>query len=283
MAMACSFSCTDFTFPLLSHRNALKLISMLGIGAVDIGFLQDRSHIQPSHVAADPLGEGEKLRKTLEGEGLAAADIFLQSAMDFSSLALNQVQEEARKKAREDFLCALQFAEGCGSNHVTCLPGVFFPEDAGDASLERARSELAWRVEQAAAHGIILGIEAHRGSIADTPARAKALAESVPGLTLTLDYSHFIRSGFSQAEVAPLLAYARHFHARGASPQMMQTPLKESSVDFVQVVKDMKAAGYRDVITLEYVYENWEDNFRVDTVSETILLKQLIESAWRDL
>ncbi|MDR1596592.1 MAG: sugar phosphate isomerase/epimerase [Treponema sp.] len=280
--MACNFSCTDFTFPLLSHGNALKLISMLGIGSVDIGFLQDRSHIQPSRVAADPLGEGKKLRKDLEREGLAAADVFLQSAADFSSLALNQIREGARKKAREDFLCALQFAEGCGSNHITCLPGVFFPEEAGDASLERARSELAWRVEQAAAHGIILGIEAHRGSIADTPARAKALVESVPGLTLTLDYSHFIRGGFSQAEITPLLAYARHFHARGSSPQMMQTPLKESSIDFVRVVKDMKAAGYRDVITLEYVYENWEDNFRVDTLSETILLKELIESAWRD-
>ena len=280
--MACGFSCTDFTFPLLSHRNALKLISMLGIGSVDIGFLQDRSHIQPSLVAVDPPGEGKKLRETLESEGLTAADVFLQSATDFSSLALNQVREEARKKAREDFLCTLQFAEGCGSNHVTCLPGVFFPE-AGDASLERARSELAWRVEQAAAHGIVLGIEAHRGSVADTPARAKALVESVPGLTLTLDYSHFIRGGFSQAEIAPLLVHARHFHARGASPRMMQTPLKESSIDFVQVVKDMKTAGYRDVITLEYVYEDWEDNFRVDTVSETILLKQLIESAWRDL
>jgi sugar phosphate isomerase/epimerase len=281
--MTCSFSCTDFTFPLLSHRNALKLISMLGIGSVDIGFLQDRSHIQPSLVAADPLGEGRKLRETLESEGLVAADVFLQSATDFSSLALNQVREEARKKAREDFLLTLQFAGGCGSNHVTCLPGVFFPEDAGDASLERARSELAWRVEQAAAQGIVLGVEAHRGSIADTPAKAKALVESVPGLTLTLDYSHFIRNGFSQAEITPLLAYARHFHARGASPQMMQVPLKESSIDFFQVAKDMKAAGYRDVITLEYVYEDWEDNFRVDTVSETILLKQLIESAWRDL
>lgn len=281
--MPCSFSCTDFTFPLLSHRDAFKLISMMGIGAVDIGFLQDRSHIQPSHAAANPLGEGKKLRGILKDEGLAASDVFLQSALDFSSFAVNQVREDARQKARQDYLCALEFAGGCGSNHITCLPGVLFPEDAGNASWERARSELAWRVEQAAERGIVLGVEAHRGSIADTPAKAKALIEAVPGLTLTLDYSHFIRSGFSQAEITPLLAYARHFHARGASPRMMQTPLKESSIDFAQVVRDMKAAGYRDPITLEYVYEDWEDNFRIDTVSETILLKQLIEAEWRKI
>jgi sugar phosphate isomerase/epimerase len=277
----CGFSCTDFTFPFLSHRNALRLIGMMGIEAVDIGFLQDRSHIQPSHVAADPLAGGKALRKILDEEGLAAADIFLQSALDFTSFAVNQPREKAREKARSDYLCALEFALGCGSGHITILPGVLFKEEAGITSLARTEAELAWRVEKAAAHGIVLGIEAHRGSIADTPEKAKALVEAVPGLTLTLDYSHFIRSGFSQEEITPLLAYARHFHARGASPQMMQTPLKESSIDFAQVVKDMKKAGYHDVITLEYVYEDWEDNFRVDTVSETILLKGLIESEWR--
>ena len=274
------FSCADFTFPLLSHGNVLKLIAMMGIGAVDIGFLQDRSHIQPSHVAKDPYGEGKKLHAMLENEGLVAADVFLQSALDFTSLALNQVNDESRKKAREDFLCALKFARGCGSKHITCLPGVLFAEDRGNASLDRAQAELAWRVADAAEYGIVLGVEAHRGSIADTPARAKALVEAVPGLSLTLDYSHFIRGGFGQAEIDPLLAHSRHFHARGASPQMMQTPLKESAIDFARVVECMHSTGYQGYITLEYVYEDWEDNFRVDTVSETILLKRLIENAF---
>ena len=275
-----NFSCTDFTFPMLSHRDVFKLISMIGIGAVDIGLLQDRSHIQPSQVAMDPFGEGKKLKDILNDEGLNAADVFLQSSLDFSIFAVNQVKEEARKKAREDFLCALEFANGCGSRHITCLPGVHFKEEPENASLERAQSELAWRVLKAAEYGIVFGVEAHRGSIADTPAKAKALIEAVPGLTLTLDYSHFIRSGFSQAEIDPLLAYAGHFHARGASPQMMQTPVKESSIDFTQVVSNMKATAYKGYITLEYVYEDWEDNFRVDTISETILLKRLIEKAY---
>jgi sugar phosphate isomerase/epimerase len=282
-AISPRFSCTDFTFPLLSHTNALTLISLLGIDAVDIGFLQDRSHIQPSHVAEDPAGKGLEFRRRLDANGLAAADVFLQSALDFVSLAMNQPNGEARKKSRDDFLCALEFASGCGSGHVTCLPGVLFPEESETASRERAWSELAWRVERASTYGIVFGVEAHRGSIADTPAKAKALVEAVPGLTLTLDYSHFIRSGFPQNEITPLLAYASHFHARGASPQMMQTPVKESAIDFAQVVRDMKAAGYTGVITMEYVYEDWEDNFRADTVSETILLKNLIESEWRKL
>jgi sugar phosphate isomerase/epimerase len=277
------FSCTDFTFPLLPHKDALELISMLGIGAVDLGFLQDRSHIQPSHVAGDPAAGGRRLKKLLDEKGLAAADVFLQSALDFTSLALNQPRQEARQKSRADFLCALEFASGCGCRHITCLPGALFPEESETASRERAYAELAWRTAKAGEYGFVLGVEAHRGSLADTPEKAQALVNAVPGLTLTLDYSHFIRSGFTQNEITPLLACASHFHARGASPNMMQTPLKESAIDFAQVVRDMKAAGYNEVITLEYVYEDWEDNFRTDTLSETILLKRLIESEWRKI
>jgi sugar phosphate isomerase/epimerase len=225
-----SFSCTDFTFPLLTHENALELIRMLGIGAVDIGLLQDRSHIQPSHVRADPSGAGKKLRKLLNAKGLKAADVFLQSALDFVSLALNQPDAAAHQKSRSDFLLALEFAEGCGSGHVTCLPGALFPEESEAASRERARAELAWRVEKTSAHGIVCGVEAHRGSIADTPAKAKALAEAVPGLTLTLDYSHFIRSGFTQDEITPLLAHAGHFHAHGGVTSSRKDPAASMAI-----------------------------------------------------
>ena len=86
--MSCKFSCIDFSFPLLSHRDVFRLISMMGIEAVDIGLLQDRSHIQPSQVIMDPFEEGKKLRKILKNEGLIAAGIFLQSALDFSSFQM---------------------------------------------------------------------------------------------------------------------------------------------------------------------------------------------------
>lgn len=281
--MPSRFSCTDFTFPLLAHEDALSLISMLGIGYVDIGFFQDRSHIQPAHVMENPEAEGGRLRTLLESKGLEAADVFLQSALDFTSIAVNHPQPEVRQIARRDFRCALEFARGCGSRHMTCLPGAVFSAEGEGASWQRACSELAWRVEQAGLYGITFGVEAHRGSVADTPEKAAKLVQDTPGLTLTLDYSHFIRGGFSQEEITPLLQYAGHLHVRGASPQMLQTPVKESAIDFDRLAGDLKQYGYKGILTLEYVYEDWEDNFRVDTVSETILLKRRLEQAGREL
>ena len=43
-----------------------------------------------------------------------------------------------------------------------------------------------------------------------------ALVQNVPGLTLTLDYTHFTRAGLPDSAIEPLVAHASHFHARGA-------------------------------------------------------------------
>ena len=106
--------------------------------------------------------------------------------------------------------------------------------------------ELAWRTERAKAFGITLGTEAHVGSLAPDPATAKRLAESVPGLTLTLDYTHFTRAGLPDDAVEPLLAHASHFHVRGARPGRLQAPFKDNVIDYRRVVRRLQKAGYAD-------------------------------------
>ena len=46
--MTLKLACADFTFPLLSHENALQLIAMLEFKGVDIGLFEERSHLFPS-------------------------------------------------------------------------------------------------------------------------------------------------------------------------------------------------------------------------------------------
>ena len=61
----------------------------------------------------------------------------------------------------------------------------------------------AW---QAAANvGVVMSVEAHLGSIIPTPQAARRLLDLVPGLTLTLDYTHFTYQGIPDAEVEPLM------------------------------------------------------------------------------
>ena len=107
------------------------------------------------------------------------------------------------------FLRTLEYANRLGSPHVTTLPGVYFEgEESAADSWQRSQDELAWRVEQAQQHDITFSVEAHVGSLAPNPREAERMVRGVPGLSLTLDYTHFTRIGLPDAEIEPLVAHA---------------------------------------------------------------------------
>ena len=213
--MQLKLACADFTFPILPHEQVLTLISMLGLKGVDIGLFEDRSHLQPSTEFENVQRSGRALGQQLADNGLVAADLFLQLALDYESHAVNHPQPEIRHHAREAFLKVLDYAAECDGKHVTGLPGAFFDHEPKPDSTARAAEELAWRVEQAQTHDVVFAIEPHIGSLANTPERAAALVQAVPGLTLTLDYGHFVprrlrgRRGRSAAPARHSLPRAR--------------------------------------------------------------------------
>ena len=266
-------ACADFTFPLLDHDRVLDLIALLEFPAVDIGLFEDRSHLWPSREFKQLDKRAALLKKKLGDRGLKAADLFLQTAIDFVSLAPNQPDARRRKKARELFQKTLDYAAGCGSSHVSALPGVRFEEESFADSFGRACDELAWRCEQAAARKLIFSVEAHTGSLVPKPKPALKLVEKTPGLTLTLDYTHFTRIGIPDAEVEPLVAHASHFHTRGARKGRLQAAFKDNTIDYARVWHVMKSTGYRGYIGIEYVWTDWEHCNEVDNLSETILYR----------
>ena len=271
------YSGADFTYPLLSHDKALQLVGLLGFDGVDIGLFQDRSHIQPSMIHGNAANHGRLIKVKAEAAGLIVADVFLQSDTDFAKMAVNHPDKPVREETRRQFLELIEFADACGSKHVSCLPGVVFDNDSG--SMTRCQEELAWRVETAKSAGLVFGIEAHIGSIVDTPDKALELVKSVPGLTFTLDYTHFTRAGIPDSDVEPMIKYASHFHARGAKPGALQTTLADNTIDYKRIIKVMKQTGYRGFIDIEYVWTDWENCNRSDNVSESIMLMQLMKGA----
>ncbi|QHQ61105.1 TIM barrel protein [Anaerocolumna sedimenticola] len=280
--MELKLSCADFTFPLLEHNDGLKLIKMMGFMGVDIGLFEERSHLRPSTEFANTRTNAGNLKKNLDEAGLKAADIFMQTAPDFSLIAPNHPDKPVRMKNRDLFLHTLEYASISGSEHITVLPGVTFADEEYEKSLNRCYSELTWRIEKAKEYGLIFGIEAHVGSIADTPDKALKLLQNVPGLTLTLDYTHFTRCGIPNEQIAVLLPYASHFHARGAAPCKLQCTVSENTIDYHGIVKQLKALDYKGYICLEYTWDEWENCNRNDNVAESILLKNLITEAFNE-
>jgi sugar phosphate isomerase/epimerase len=276
--MKLKLACADFSFPLLPHEDVFRLISMLGIPALDLGLFEGRSHLWPSKAFRPLPRNAAALSKKLKDCGLRIADVFLQPAPEFAALAVNHPEAARRKKARDLFLRTLEFTARCEGKHTTTLPGVHNPDEAKEDSLQRASEELAWRVEQAREHGITFSVEAHIGSIVPTPEAAARLVEMTPGLTLTLDYTHFTRIGLADSAVEPLVKYASHFHARGACKGRLQATFKQNTIDYARILKVMKQTGYAGFVGIEYVWIDWEHCNEVDNLSETILLRDFLRS-----
>ncbi|HSU53572.1 MAG TPA: sugar phosphate isomerase/epimerase [Candidatus Dormibacteraeota bacterium] len=281
--MKLKLACADFTFPLLSHDKVLDLIQLLEVDGVDIGLFEGRSHLWPSKVFRKAVRAGEELGRKLADRGLRCADVFLQMAPTFIPYAINHPETARRRRAREWFVKTLDYAAAAGSKHVTTLPGVVFEQEKRSESWARAVEELAWRVEQAHQRKLAFGVEAHVGSLAPTPKAALRLVSSVPGLTLTLDYTHFTRIGMPDSAIEPLVPHASHFHARAARKGRLQASFQTNTIDYRGVLRAMKKSGYAGYLGVEYVWIDWEHCNEVDNLSETIQLRDFLRKEMRHI
>jgi sugar phosphate isomerase/epimerase len=271
--------CTDFSFPLLKHEQALAAIALLGFRGADIGLFEGHGHLKPSAELNRPSVNGAKLKRRLDGHGLKASDIFLQIHAGFVEVAVNHPETKRRAFARDQFLRCLDYANAAGSAHLTLLPGVAFPGESRKKSLAHSAEELNWRVQQGRSAGLQVAVEPHVGSLIDTPERALELVGQVPGLGFTLDYAHFTRAGIPDARIEPLTRHATHLHARSARRGRLQAPMKENTIDFPRIIQALAKAKFSGWVALEYVWIDWEHCNEVDIVSETAQLKRLLEQA----
>lgn len=273
----------DFTFPLLQHDKVIKLLSLLDLDGIDIGLFENRSHLQPSKMFGNLEKNAKMLHKKLDDAGLKTADIFLQCDADFIPMASNHPDAEIREKARRWFLDSLEMSNICGSEHTTGLPGVYFEQEPAGTSYGRCCEELAWRTERAKDMGIIFSIEPHIGSIVSDPESAEKLVKDVPGLTLTLDYTHFRRIGMSDNVVEPLIKYASHFHVRGAAKGKLQTSFKNNMIDYKRILEVMKSTGYSGYLGIEYIWMDWENCNEVDNVAEIIQFRDYLKAEMNNI
>jgi sugar phosphate isomerase/epimerase len=275
-ALCARLSCADSTFPRLSHDAALAVIRDLSIGAVDVCVFPG-SHTEPDVVLRDPTRAAEVVADRARSAGLAVADVFL--ILGFEELAVNHPDKAVRERSLEYFVAAVSFARRLGVGGLSILPGMPFVGVEPDTNLARAVVELERRAQLAGEVGLAVSVEPHYESIAQTPLEALALLERAPSISLTLDYSHFAYQGIDQANVDVLIPRTRHVHLRQAATGSMQLPAAEGAINFPQLLAELAAGGYGGYMCLEYQWEEWLDCRRVDCISETAELRDIVLGA----
>lgn len=125
-----------------------------------------------------------------------------------------------------------------------------------------------------------ISFEPHVDSVAATPERALKMLETVPGLSLTLDWAQFTAQGIISREIEPLLQHTAHVQLRQAARGRLQTPYHEGIIDLSQVIELMVENDYRGAISIEYMNRSgWHGLAALDVVRETGLTRNEIRNA----
>lgn len=269
-------ACADFSWPGLSHGLVLDIIHELGCEGVLLGLIGDYSPIPVDSVREDAPFWAGRLSERVSAHGLVLADVFPIASLDVTQLAVNHPDEAERERSAVFFRDMLDFTVRTPVDGLTILPGMPFPDEPWDRSFERAASELAWRVEAARSRGLRLSVEPHHGSLVETPETAARLVEAVPGLELTLDYGHFAVQGIPDPDVEPLLEHTRLMHLRPGREGLVQSRLKDSTIDFERMVEQLGALGFDGWLAIELVHDERPGCQDCDVIQEARNLIQLV-------
>lgn len=272
--MPFELSCTDFTFHALPHEQALGLIAQLEIAHADLLFFPGCRHVQAEEVRTDPSATAAKISARVSGAGLQVADV-LGLFGGYRELSPNDPSETARAQSREAFERLLEFAHGVGAHGVTIIPGMDWPNESHESALARAGDEMAWRAGRAAETNLRLSFEPHVESITETVEDTLRLCELAPGLGVALDYSHLVYHGIPQPEIERLHPVTGHIHGRQGQPGRLQSSAREGAIDFGRALALFVADGFDGFFCLEYCCDPYNDMDRVDTLTETIKLRDL--------
>lgn len=275
---ALRLSCSDHSFVAIPHDAAIGLIAQLGFTGFDLMLHGNRSHVRPEALHGDVPACAGRIEERVRARGLEFSDVFLIPWTDFETMAVNHPDPAERERGAALFRDGLELTARIGAPGITMIPGIDWPGEPHEQSLARAVEVLTARVEAARERGIRFSIEPHVGSLCASPEETARLCELVPGLELTLDYSHYVAQGFSQAEAEPLIASTRHFHARGAADGHMQTSMANNTIDYERAVDALREGGFEGYISIEYVWDDGGDLDGVDVASETVIMRDRLQA-----
>jgi len=267
-------TCTSWSWSLLPFEEVVKIMSQLGFRAIDVGAFAGWAHYEPSDLAKQPHKMAREISDIAQRYEMELTDLIVTFGAGLVEQSVNFPDKKVRDANLETFKGLTEFCHLVGIPGITLCPGVEHESIGEAASFELTVEELTRLAEAGQKSGLRVSFEPHVDSITESPESTLNLVWQVPHLSLTLDYSHFLYLGYTDAEVELLLPYTDHFHVRQAKQKVLQCRASEGEIDFDRALTRLGELGYDGWIAFEYVWEQWLDNDRVDVLSETLVLKR---------
>ena len=263
-------ACHAWAYNDLPLREAAATIARLGFRYIDLG---SGPHLDVSRAAAYPEAEASTIRQILDQFDLAPTDLYLMLP------AINAPDPAQREAQITIFERLVPFAVALATPGITISPGLIH-SDGPAHSLARTVPALLRMLRSVEETDLRVSFEPHMDSVIRRPEEALLLLEAVPGLSITLDFAHFVYQGIVSREIAPLLEHVAHVHVRQARRGNLQTPHDEGTINLDQLLGDLYAAGYRGTLTVEYMTTfGWHNMKPVRINHETVRTRDALRAA----
>lgn len=237
-------ACLSHNFNYLSFEDAARLVSQLGFANIDIS----ASHCGgQSAMTADPSAAAATVRSVCERLSLHPRELFLFNIEVGGKTASGTDPDPSeRQRLLDNFARICDFARAAGFHSILIAIGGAAEGQSQEEAEALANETLARQVALAAERDLVCNFEP-----GDRPEQVLQRCQAVPGLGLTLDYSHFVSKGYTFEEVLPLHAFTRHMHAKSASPTKAKAYFHNNEIDFAPIITDLKGRNWTGCIQIE--------------------------------
>lgn len=166
----------------------------------------------------------------------------------------------------EDFSPVLESAVILGAPLIRVWAGTKPWEESSPKEREVLAAQLARAVDQAAAAGLTLGLEYHRGTATQTKEGTQALLETVgrPSLTTYWQPNPDISQKEQLAEIDALLPWISTIHIFTWTGANVRHLLEEGADRWEEYLTHLASAQKERCLLLEFVKEDSEEVFRRD-------------------
>ena len=247
MFVAASSRC----FPNLPLSAALLQLVELEYSSVEIMIHQTDGHIKPSEVLADP-------------ERIA---LLCRQTHRLTPVALSVDIEAPEPDYYHQFAACCRLAKTIKVVTITVRSaelGTPF-----NAEIERLQALVAL----ASREGIRVGLLTEVGRMTETPDTAVVMCDSVKGLGITLDPSHYIYGPHSGVNYEPVLKHVYHVRLRDTSKDQLQVRIGQGEVEYGRLVNQLHKIRYDRALCVDM-----QPMSDVDPLTEMRKMRRLLES-----
>ena len=242
---------TTRCFSDMSLDAALRKLVDLEYTTVEIMIHESNGHMKPSEVLADPERAAQLCRQT---HRLTPCTFSID--MDTSI---------------EGYYA--QFAACCCLAKATKVVTVTIRSAELGTPFNAEVERLQKLVAIASIEGVRVGLLTEAGRMTENPDTAVVMCNSVRGLGITLDPSHFIFGPHAGGKFAQVMKYVYHVRLRDTNKEQFQVRVGQGEIEYGRLVNQLNRVGYNRALSVDIT--PMPD---VDQIAELRKMRLLLES-----